>query len=79
VPFTPGTPSTGFDDPVSPTIGAEFVAPSMSSEFPEALGPVVPLADALPNEQVRYVNGFLHGYLRCTVTGDGRSDTPVGR
>jgi alkaline phosphatase D len=57
-----------FDDPASPTIGAEFVAPSMSSEFPEVLGPVVQLTNALPNEQVRYFNGFLHGYLRCTVT-----------
>jgi alkaline phosphatase D len=57
-----------FDDPASPTIGAEFVAPSISSEFPEVLGPVVQLTNALPNEQVRYFNGFLHGYLRCTVT-----------
>jgi alkaline phosphatase D len=57
-----------FDDPASATVATEFVSPSMSSDFPAALIPVVVASNAALNPQVRYFDGVGHGYLRCTVT-----------
>ena len=57
-----------FDDPASATVATEFVSPSMSSDFPAELIPVVVASNAALNPQVKYFDGVGHGYLRCTVT-----------
>ena len=70
---------TDFADPTSPVVGTEFVGPSITSIFPPPLIPVVQAAllDAR-NAHVKFFEGLLHGYVRCTVTPDEwRSDYRV--
>jgi alkaline phosphatase D len=57
-----------FDRPDSPSVAVEFVAPSVSSDFPVAFDAPVKAANPILNPHVRYFDGLLHGYLRCEVT-----------
>jgi alkaline phosphatase D len=68
-----------FTDPASPVVGAEFVGPSITSVFPPPLIPVVQAALLDPgNAHVKFFEGLLHGYVRCTVTPEEwRSDYRV--
>ncbi len=59
-----------FDDPASATVATEFVAPSVSSDFPVAFVPVVLASNARLNPHVKYFDGIGHGYLKLTVTPD---------
>ncbi len=59
-----------FDDPASATVATEFVAPSVSSDFPVAFVPVVLASNAALNPHVKYFDGIGHGYLKLTVTPD---------
>ncbi len=56
-----------FDDPASPIVGTEFVATSVTSEFPPPFIPIIIASNAALNPHVRYFDGTTHGYLRCDV------------
>jgi alkaline phosphatase D len=56
-----------FDDPASRTVATEFVATSISSDFPAAFDAGIRLINPILNPHVRYFDGSKHGYLRCTV------------
>ena len=58
-----------FDDPASPTIGAEFVCSSISSSFGDDNVPLV-LATLPSNPHIKYFDGLRRGYSLCEVTGD---------
>jgi alkaline phosphatase D len=57
-----------FDDPASPTVATEFVATSMSSDFPAAFDTALRQINPVFNPHVRYFQGVRHGYLRCELT-----------
>jgi alkaline phosphatase D len=59
-----------FDDPDSPTVATEFVATSMSSDFPAAFDAALRQINPVFNPHVRYFDGARHGYLRCELTKD---------
>jgi alkaline phosphatase D len=61
-----------FRDPDSATVGTEFLGPSITTPCIWAAD----VARALPdNPHVKFFDGNLHGYVRCTVTRDlWRSD-----
>lgn len=63
-----------YDDPASPTVAAEFVGTSISSDFPAVF--IAPVQAALAdNPHVRFFDGLYRGYVRCKVTpGLWRSD-----
>ncbi|MFI6265320.1 alkaline phosphatase D family protein [Micromonospora sp. NPDC051006] len=56
-----------FDDAASPVVATEFVATSITSEFPPELVPVVEASNRAFNPWVRYFNGLTHGWLRMDV------------
>ena len=56
-----------FDDPASRTVAVEFVATSVSSDFPVAFDAGLKQINPLLNPHVRYFEGLFRGYLRCTV------------
>jgi alkaline phosphatase D len=57
-----------FDDPSSATVASEFVATSMSSNFPPEYDAVLKQVNPTFNPHVRYYDGARHGYLRCELT-----------
>jgi alkaline phosphatase D len=56
-----------FDRPESPSVAVEFVATSVSSNFPAAYDAPLKAVNPVLNPHVKYFDGLLHGYLRCTV------------
>ncbi|MEV4500212.1 alkaline phosphatase D family protein, partial [Micromonospora arborensis] len=56
-----------FDDPASPSVAVEFVAPSISSDFPAAFDAPIKATNPLLNPHVRYFDGSRRGYLRVGV------------
>ncbi|MFC0006348.1 alkaline phosphatase D family protein [Micromonospora siamensis] len=56
-----------FDDAASPVVASEFVATSITSDFPAELVPVVEASNRAFNPWVRYFNGRTHGWLRMDV------------
>lgn len=56
-----------FDRPESPSVAVEFVAPSVSSDFPAAFDGPIKAANPFFNPHVKYFDGLKHGYLRCSV------------
>jgi alkaline phosphatase D len=56
-----------FDDPASKTVAVEFVATSISSDFPVAFDAGFKQVNPLLNPHVRYFEGLKRGYLRCVV------------
>jgi alkaline phosphatase D len=56
-----------FDRPESPSVAVEFVATSVSSDFPIAFDAPIKALNPTLNPQVRYFDGSRHGYLRCDV------------
>jgi alkaline phosphatase D len=63
----------------SPVVGAEFVGPSISSNFPAGFIPIVHSSLQHPeNSHIRYFDGMSHGYVRCVITPEQwRSDYRV--
>ncbi len=57
-----------FDDPASATVASEYVATSISSDFPIAFDAPIKAANPTLNPHVKYFDGSLRGYLRCDVT-----------
>jgi alkaline phosphatase D len=58
---------TDFDDPSSAIVGAEYVGPSITSDFLPIAIPFVQAA--LPdNPHTHFFDGLFHGYVRCIVT-----------
>jgi len=55
------------DDPESKTVGVEFAATSVSSDFPIALDPIIKEFNPVLNPQVKYFDGSVRGYLRMTI------------
>ncbi len=67
-----------FDDPASPSVAVEFVATSISSDFPIAFDAPIKAANPLLNPHVRYFDGSKRGYLRAEVTREAwRTDVRV--
>jgi alkaline phosphatase D len=68
-----------FADPNAPTIGTEFVGPSISSGFPAAYVPIIHSALKHPaNAHIKFFDGIHHGYVLCVVTPEQwRSDYRV--
>ena len=56
-----------FDDPNAAVVAAEFVATSVTSDFPAAFVPFIEQANPLLNPHVRYFQALRHGYLRMDV------------
>ncbi|MGN9778088.1 alkaline phosphatase D family protein [Micromonospora sp. H33] len=56
-----------FDDAASPVVATEFVATSITSNFPAELVPIVEASNRAFNPWVRYFNGRTHGWLRMDV------------
>jgi len=56
-----------FDDPASRTVAVEFIATSISSDFPVPFDTGLKQVNPLLNPHVRYFEGLKRGYLRCTV------------
>jgi alkaline phosphatase D len=56
-----------FDRPESPSVAVEFVATSVSSDFPAAYDAPLKAVNPTLNPHVKYFDGLLHGYLRCAV------------
>jgi alkaline phosphatase D len=50
-------------------VATEFVATSITSEFPAELMPVVEASNRAFNPWVRYFSGRIHGWLRMDVDG----------
>ncbi|MDT5035844.1 MAG: alkaline phosphatase [Micromonosporaceae bacterium] len=79
-----------FDRPESPSVAVEFVATSVSSDFPIAFDAPIKALNPTLNPHVRYFDGSRHGYLRCdvdthawrtdvrTVPTIGAREAPVG-
>ena len=55
------------DDTDSKTVGVEFAATSVSSDFPIALDPIIKAFNPVYNPQVKYFDGSRRGYLRMTI------------
>jgi alkaline phosphatase D len=56
-----------FNNPDSQTLGTEFVATSISSDFPTAF--IEPVTQALSNNpHTKFFDGALRGYVRCVLT-----------
>jgi alkaline phosphatase D len=67
-----------FDDPASPSVAVEFVATSVSSDFPVAFDAPIKQANPVLNPHVRYFDGLRRGYLRAEVGRDAwRTDVRV--
>jgi alkaline phosphatase D len=67
-----------FDDPASPSVAVEFVATSVSSDFPIAFDGPIKQANPVLNPHVRYFDGSRRGYLRAEVGRDAwRTDVRV--
>jgi alkaline phosphatase D len=67
-----------FDDPASPSVAVEFVATSISSDFPIAFDAPIKAANPFLNPHVRYFDGSRRGYLRAEVDRDvWRTDVRV--
>lgn len=56
-----------FDQPESPSVAVEFVATSISSNFPIEYDAVFKAINPVWNPSVRYFDGSRRGYLRCEV------------
>ena len=56
-----------FDDPASPNVAVEFVATSISSDFPVEFDAPIKQANPIFNPHVRYFDGLKRGYLRCEI------------
>ncbi|MFK3980638.1 alkaline phosphatase D family protein [Micromonospora sp. NPDC050397] len=56
-----------FDDPDSAAVAVEFVATSISSDFPAAFDAPIKAANPLLNPHVRYFDGSRRGYLRAKL------------
>ncbi|HEY9896060.1 MAG TPA: alkaline phosphatase D family protein, partial [Candidatus Sericytochromatia bacterium] len=55
-----------FNKPESPTLGTEFVATSITSDFPTQF--IAPVTAALSNNpHTKFFNGALRGYVRCDL------------
>jgi alkaline phosphatase D len=64
-----------FDRPEQPSVAVEFVATSVSSDFPIAFDAPLKAVNPRLNPHVRYFDGSRRGYLRCEVTaGSWRTD-----
>ena len=64
-----------FDRPGQPPVAVEFVATSISSDFPAAFDAPLKAANPLLNPHVKYFDGSKRGYLRCAVDrGAWRTD-----
>jgi alkaline phosphatase D len=59
-----------FDNPASPNVAVEFVATSISSDFPIAFDAPIKAANPFLNPHVRYFDGSKRGYLRADVSPD---------
>lgn len=57
-----------FDRPEQASVAVEFVATSISSDFPAATDASIKSMNARLNPHVRYFDGSRRGYLRCEVT-----------
>jgi alkaline phosphatase D len=57
-----------FNDPASKTVATEFVATSISSNFPAVFDAPIKAFNPVLNPHVRYFDGLLRGYLRCELT-----------
>ena len=69
-----------FDRPESPSVAVEFVATSISSDFPVAFDAPLKAANPVLNPHVRYFDGLKRGYLRCEVSREAwRHRRPRGR
>jgi alkaline phosphatase D len=67
-----------FDDPASATVAVEFVATSVSSDFPIAFDAPLKQVNPVLNPHVRYFDGSRRGYLRAEVGRDAwRTDVRV--
>jgi alkaline phosphatase D len=55
------------DDPTAPVVASEFVATSISSDFPAAFDAPLKAANPILNPQVRHFDGSRRGYLRMHV------------
>jgi alkaline phosphatase D len=67
-----------FDDPASPSVAVEFVATSVSSDFPIAFDAPLKQVNPVLNPHVRYFDGSRRGYLRAEVGRDAwRTDVRV--
>jgi alkaline phosphatase D len=56
-----------FDRPDQPSVAVEFVATSVSSDFPIAYDAPLKALNPTLNPHVRYFDGSRRGYLRCEV------------
>jgi alkaline phosphatase D len=56
-----------FDRPEQPSVAVEFVATSVSSDFPIAFDAPLKQVNPTLNPHVRYFDGSRRGYLRCAV------------
>jgi alkaline phosphatase D len=59
-----------FDQPDSPSVAVEFVATSISSDFPAVFDAPIKAANPIFNPHVRYFDGLKRGYLRCEIGRD---------
>ncbi|GAA1282872.1 alkaline phosphatase [Planotetraspora silvatica] len=67
-----------FDRPESRSVAVEFVATSVSSDFPTAFDAPLKAVNPTLNPHVRYFDGLKRGYLRCDVRRDTwRTDVRV--
>ncbi|WP_412538317.1 alkaline phosphatase D family protein [Longispora sp. K20-0274] len=67
-----------FDNPASATVAVEFVATSVSSDFPVVFDGPIKALNPLVNPHVRYFDGLARGYLRCELDRDSwRTDVRV--
>jgi alkaline phosphatase D len=57
-----------FDRPEQPSVAVEFVATSISSDFPIAFDAPLKAANPRLNPHVRYFDGSRRGYLRCELS-----------
>jgi alkaline phosphatase D len=67
-----------FDDPASPSVAVEFVATSVSSDFPIAFDAPLKQVNPVLNPHVKYFDGSRRGYLRAEIGHDAwRTDVRV--
>ena len=67
-----------FDDPASASVAVEFVATSVSSDFPAAFDAPLKAVNPVLNPHVRYFDGSRRGYLRAELTRQAwRTDVRV--
>ncbi|BCL36409.1 alkaline phosphatase D family protein [Nostoc sp. MS1] len=58
---------TDFNNPLSATVGTEFVGTSITSDFPNSF--IIPVQNALiDNPHTKFFDGAYRGYVRCQLT-----------